>query len=143
MFCIVHKMKTFKEISSLGHRITFVFLAFSKALLVTDDQHEAVRNQRQLELQQRQELFQWGDDAIYIHLPGYVKGESKTLPKDVQFTQEGAEDLHNARHKALANLGLIKLLDIFDPWDDFDDYRKVDVHCFVVYLVAIHVVCVV
>ena len=143
MFCIVHKMKTFKEILSLGHRITFVFLAFSKALLVTDDQHEAVRNQRQLELQQRQELFQWGDDPIYIHLPGYVKGKSKTLPKDIQFTQEGAEDLHNARHKVLANLGLIKLLDIFDPWDDFDDYRKVDVHCFVVYLVAIHVVCVV
>jgi len=95
-----------------------------KALLVTDEQHEALRSQRRLELQQRQELFQWGDDPIYIHLPGYVKGEIKTLPKDVQFTQEGADDLHNARTKALANLGLIKLLNIFDSWDDFDDYRK-------------------
>lgn len=47
------------------------------------------------------------------------------LPKDVQFTQEAAEDLHNARQKALINLGLIKLLNIFDSWEDFDDYRKV------------------
>ena len=95
------------------------------AILVTDEQHEAVRNQRRLELQQRQELFQWGDDPVYIHLPGYMKGERSTLPKDVQFTQEGAEDLHNARNKALTNLGLIKLLNLFDSWDDFDDYRKV------------------
>lgn len=96
-----------------------------------------------MELQQRQEIFQWGDDPIYINLPGYFKGESTTLPKDVQFTQEGAEDLHTARNKALANLGLIKLLNVFDPWDDFDDYRKVDLHCIVVYFVAVHVVCVV
>lgn len=96
-----------------------------------------MRNQRRLELQQRQELFQWGDDPIYIHLPGYIKGEIKTLPKDVQFTQEGADDLHNARTKALANLGLIKLLNIFDSWDDFDDYRKVCVH-FMVCKVILH-----
>ena len=101
-----------------------------------------MRNQRQLELQQRQEHFKWGDDPIYIHLPGYIKGESKTLPKDVQFTKKDAYLLFTSTGKGLANLGLAKLLDIFDPWDDFDDYRKVDVHCFVIYLVAIHVVCV-
>lgn len=95
---------------------------------MTDEQHDAVRNQRRLELQQRQDLFQWGDDPTFINLPGYYKGERKTLPKDVQFAQEGAEDLHNSRNKALANLGLLKLLNLFDPWDDFEDYRKVDFH---------------
>lgn len=84
-----------------------------------------MRKQRQLELQQRRELYQWGDDPVYNHLPGYIKAEKETLPKDVQFTQEGANDLHNARNRALANLGLVKLLNLFDAWDDFDDYRKV------------------
>jgi len=96
-----------------------------KALLVTDEQHESVRNQRRLEIQQRQELFQWGDDPAFSGLPGYIKAENnKSLPKDVQFTQEAVDDLHNAKHKGLVNLGLIKLLHIFDSWDDFDDYRK-------------------
>lgn len=98
----------------------------SLALLITDEQHESVRNQRRLEIQQRQEIFQWGDDPAFLNLPGYIKCENaKKLPKDVQFTQEAAEDLHNARQKAMVNLGLIKLLNIFDSWDDFDDYRKV------------------
>ena len=100
-------------------------LFFFSALLVTNEQHEAVRNQRQIELQQRQELFKWGDDPFFTHLPGYLKAETKTLPKDVQFTQEGLDDLHKARRKALGNLGLVMLLDIFDSWDSFDDYRKV------------------
>ncbi|KAM7441264.1 arachidonate 5-lipoxygenase [Porites harrisoni] len=95
-----------------------------KAMTVTHEQHEAVKNQRKLELQQRQEIFQWADDLTLYHLPGCMKAEISTLPKDVQFTQEGADDLHNARQKALANLGLIKLFNLFDSWDDFDDYRK-------------------
>ncbi|XP_068721239.1 allene oxide synthase-lipoxygenase protein-like [Montipora capricornis] len=108
-----------------GHWVQKESLFFEgRALLVTNEQHEAVRNQRQIELQQRQELFRWGDDPIFTHLPGYLKAETKTLPKDVQFTQEGLDDLHKARRKALGNLGLVMLLDIFDSWDSFDDYRK-------------------
>nr|XP_058954727.1 allene oxide synthase-lipoxygenase protein-like [Pocillopora verrucosa]XP_058954728.1 allene oxide synthase-lipoxygenase protein-like [Pocillopora verrucosa] len=96
-----------------------------KALLVTDEQHEVIRSQRRLEIQQRQELFQWGEDPLNHGLPGYVKSEHwKKLPKDVQFTEEAVDDLHTARNKALVNLGLIKLLNIFDSWEDFDDYRK-------------------
>lgn len=94
-------------------------------MTVTHEQHEAVKNQRKFELQQRQEIFQWADDSALLHLPGCMKAEISTLPKDVQFTQEGTDDLHNARQKALANLGLIKLFNLFDSWDDFDDYRKV------------------
>ena len=99
---------------------------FPPALLVTDEQHEVIRSQRRLEIQQRQELFQWGEDPLNHGLPGYVKSEHwKKLPKDVQFTEEAVDDLHTARNKALVNLGLIKLLNIFDSWEDFDDYRKV------------------
>lgn len=98
----------------------------TSALLVTDEQHESVRNQRRLEIQRRQELFQWGDDPAFSSLPGFIKAENnKSLPKDVQFTQEAVDNLHHAKNKGLANLGLIKLLNIFDTWDDFDDYRKV------------------
>ena len=99
---------------------------FPSALLVTDEQHEALRTQRRLEIQQRQELIQWGDDPAYHGLPGYVKSKTmKMLPKDAQFTEEAADDLYTANNKALVNLGLIKLLNIFDSWEDFDDYRKV------------------
>lgn len=106
--------------------MTCYFFFITSALLVTDEQHESVRNQRRLEIQQRQELFQWGDDPAFSGLPGYIKAENnKSLPKDVQFTDEAIDDLHNAKHKGLVNLGLIKLLNIFDSWDDFDDYRKV------------------
>ena len=109
---------------------------FPSALLVTDEQHEAVRSQRQIEIQQRQELFKWGDDPAYHGLPGYVKSEHwKMLPKDVQFTEEAADDLHTARNKALVNLGLIKLLNIFDSWEDFDDYRKVCIYNIILTLI--------
>lgn len=106
-----------------GSNLKLLFLV--TAMTVTHEQHEAVKNQRKLELQQRQEIFQWADDPTLYHLPGCMKAEISTLPKDVQFTQEGADDLHNAKQKALANLGLIKLFNLFDSWDDFDDYRKV------------------
>ena len=96
------------------------------AKVITDDQHDVVKSHRRLEIQQRQELYHWGDDAKYSGLPGFIKAESsKRLPKDVQSTQEAADDQHEVRHKTLINLGLIKLLNIFDSWEDFEDYRKV------------------
>ena len=71
-------------------------------------------------------MYQWGHDDAYSDLPGYVKASAvKDLPKDVQFTEEAAYDLHHARRQALVNLGLVHLLNLFDQWDDFDDYRKV------------------
>ena len=85
-----------------------------------------MRNQRRLEIHERQELFQWGDDPAFSGLPGYIKAENnKSLPKDVQFTEEAVYELINAHTKGFANLGLMKLLNVFDSWDDFDDYRKV------------------
>lgn len=59
-------------------------------------------------------------------LPGYIKAESvRKLPKDIRFTEEAIDDLYNAKKKALVNLGLVKLLNAFESWENFHDYRKV------------------
>ena len=94
--------------------------------MITDEQPEAVRKQRQLEIQNRQQIYEWGDDPNFIGLPGFIKAENaKNLPKDVRFTEEAIDDLYSAKHKALVNLGLVKLLNLFESWEDFQDYRKV------------------
>ena len=83
-----------------------------------------------MEIQNRKETYKWGDDRNFIGLPGFIKSESvATLPKDVQFTEEASDDLHHARSKALVNLGLVKLLNMFESWDDFQDYEKVNKSC--------------
>lgn len=94
--------------------------------MITDEQHEVVKTQRRLEIQQRQEIYQWGDDPNFLGLPGFIKAENvRKLPKDVRFTEEAIDDLYNAKHKALVNLGLVKLLNILESWVDFHDFRKV------------------
>jgi len=96
-----------------------------KAKLIADEQPEAVKKQRCLEIQQRQEIYKWGDDPNFIGLPGFIKAASaRKLPKDVRFTEEAVDDLYNAKHKALVNLGLVKLMNILESWEDFQDYRK-------------------
>lgn len=85
-----------------------------------------MKSRREAELKERRALYEWGKDEVYEDLPGYVKASGvKNLPKDVQFTEEAAYDLHRARKNALINLGLVHLLNFFDQWDDFDDYCKV------------------
>ena len=109
---------------------TLTFNVFLSALLITDEQPEVVKKQRRLEIQNRQEVYKWGDDSRFIGLPGFIKAESaKKLPKDVRFTEEAIDDLLTAKHKALVNLGLVKLLNMFEPWQDFQDYCKVSKLC--------------
>lgn len=85
-----------------------------------------MKAQREEELKYKRSLYEWGRDEAYSDLPGFVKAANvKDLPRDVQFTEEAAYDLHRARRKALINLGLVHLLNIFNPWNDFDDYREV------------------
>lgn len=103
-----------------------VWICFISAKLPTDKQHSSVKSQREEELKQRRSLYEWGTDAAYSDLPGFVKASGvKELPRDVQFTEEASYDLHAARRNALINMGLVHLFNIFDSWDDFDDYRKV------------------
>ena len=106
--------------------IWWCWICFISAKLPTDKQHGSVKSQREEELKQRRSLYEWGTDAAYSDLPGFVKASGvKELPKDVQFTEEASYDLHAARRNALINMGLVHLFNIFDSWDDFDDYRKV------------------
>lgn len=71
-------------------------------------------------------MYKWGDDPNFVGLPGFIKSESvKTLPKDIRFTEEAIDDLYTAKRKALVNLGMVKLLNMFDSWEDFNDYKKV------------------
>lgn len=79
-----------------------------------------------MEIQHRQEVYKWGDDPNFVGLPGYIKAESvRKLPKDIRFTEEAIDDLYSAKKKALVNLGLVKLLNAFESWENFHDYRKV------------------
>ena len=106
--------------------IWWFWICFISAKLPTDKQHGSVKSQREEELKQRRSLYEWGTDAAYSDLPGFVKASGvKELPRDVQFTEEASYDLHAARRNALINMGLVHLFNIFDSWDDFDDYRKV------------------
>ena len=94
--------------------------------MITDEQNDEVRNQRRLEVKQRQEIYQWGDDPDYRGLPGFIKSESaKTLPKDVQFTQEDANELLQAKNKGILNTLSVKFRGLFHSWEEFDDFRKV------------------
>ena len=89
-----------------------------------------MKKQRRLEIQQRQEIYQWGDDPNFFGLPGFIKAENvKKLPKDVRFSEEAIDNLYSAKHKALVNLGLVKLLNAFESWENFNDYRKVRKAC--------------
>ena len=85
-----------------------------------------MKKQRIVEIQQRKTIYKWGDDPNFMGLPGFIKSEGvKKLPKDIRFTEEAIDDLYTAKRKALVNLGMVKLLNIFDSWEDFNDYKKV------------------
>ena len=96
------------------------------ALLAKDEQDPALKQQRLKEIQQRQELYKWGDNPAYsVDLPGFIEAEDpQSLPKDVQFTEEASNTLHHAKRHAIINLGLGDFFNLFDRWDHFDDYRK-------------------
>ena len=77
-------------------------------------------------------MYQWGDDPAYsVDLPGFIKAEDpKSLPKDVQFTDEADDTLLQVSQRSLINVGLGDFFNLFDSWDDFDDYRK----CFTAFM---------
>ena len=105
---------------------SFYRFLFRLAKLITDEQNEEVKNQRRLEIKQRQEIYQWGDDPDYRGLPGFIKSKNaRTLPKDAQFTQEDADELLRAKHKGIFNSISIFVRGLFYSWYEFDDFRRV------------------
>ncbi|XP_078376634.1 allene oxide synthase-lipoxygenase protein-like isoform X3 [Oculina patagonica] len=100
-----------------------------KAKLITDEQNDVVRDRRRQEVKERQNLYHWGDDPDYQGLPGFIKSKTaKTLPKDVQFTQEDADQLLQAKHKGIFNTLSIKFRGLFHSWEKFEDFCKAFVH---------------
>ena len=104
----------------------FSFNFIFAAILPFQDQPEAVKNQRILELKQRQESYKWWDQEVFKHLPGYLKAvEHSDIPRDSQFFNEAKSTIKEDKQKATVNIGLAYLTTIFDNWDDFDDFRKI------------------
>lgn len=94
--------------------------------MATDKQHDKVREQRRIEVQQRQDIYQWGDDPDYEGLPGFIKSPSAdALPEDVQFTHEDAGQLLDAKRKGICNTLHLKFRSLFQYWNEFEDFFKV------------------
>ncbi|XP_046861552.1 allene oxide synthase-lipoxygenase protein-like [Xenia sp. Carnegie-2017] len=102
--------------------INEIVLLPGKATLPFHDMPPVVAEQRQKELKQRKEIYQW--DWVTEHMPGSIKAETHAdLPRDVQFTDEKSRSYKRSRLTALANLGLSKFATLFEDWDNFDDYK--------------------
>ena len=110
----------------LTTKIHFSCNSIFAAILPFQDQPEAVKNQRILELKQRQESYKWGDQEVFKHLPGYLQAvKHSDIPRDSQFSEEARSTISEQKHKATVDAGLSYLSTIFDSWNDFDDFRKI------------------
>lgn len=100
-----------------------------KAKLATDTQDHKVSEQRRIEVQQRQDIYHWGDDPDYKGLPGFIKSSRPDeLPKDVQFTHEDAAQLLDAKKKGICNALHLKFRSLFQYWKEFEDFCKAFEH---------------
>ena len=74
------------------------------------DQPEVVKNQRKLELQQRQESYKWGTFAGWEGLSRHLEAaQHSDIPRDSQFSQEARNSIDEDRKKAVIDLGLAHL----------------------------------
>lgn len=97
------------------------------AMLPFQDQPEAIRAQRVLEVQQRKEEYLWGQlPPGVVDLPGFIHApKHDDLPKDSQFSDEASRSFHQGRLKGAVNLGLCYLLTLFDSWENLDSFQKI------------------
>lgn len=104
------------------------------AKLPGDEQHEKVKNEREVEITQRQSLFKWERNPAYSDLPGVLKAvDVKELPKDVQFTDEAVYSMFGAGAYLFFNKIILWLLNFVYGilglhWKHFDDFEKVLLH---------------
>ena len=112
----------FRNLQVLSFSLNSIFAAF----LPFQDQPEAVKNQRILELKQRQERYKWGNQEVFKHLPGYLQAvKHSDIPRDSQFSNEARRTIEEDKHKASVDIGLAYLATLFESWDDFDDFQKI------------------
>ena len=96
------------------------------AILPFQEQPDAVKSQRILEVTKRQENYKWGGQEVYKHLPGYLEAVTHAdIPRDSQFSDEARSSVDEDKKKAIVKLGLSYLTSLFDSWDNFDDFQKI------------------
>ena len=104
--------------------ITFIPLSLP-ALLPQQEYPEVLKQQRRLELLEKQKQYNWGTLEGFDGLPGYVHAAKHSdIPRNSQFTNEASRSFHANRLRAVASLGLSHLYTLFETWDDFDDFKK-------------------
>ena len=94
-------------------------------LLPQQEQPEILRNERHLEVVERQKQYKWGRLEGFDGLPGYIHAAKHSdIPRDAQFSDETSRSFEQARLQAVKNLGLSHLCRLFEAWDDLDDFKK-------------------
>ena len=114
------------KLNHLSFVLTFDgFLALFLGLLPFQDQPEAMRNHRALELQKRREDYKWGNQPGLKDLPGFIDApQHDDIPKDSQFSDEATRSFYRGSLRGAANLGLCYLYTLWGSWDDFDHFKK-------------------
>ena len=90
------------------------------------DSGKAIAEQRKKEVGENRKIYKWGTDSRYIQdLPGFIEAKDpKSLPKDVQFTDEANLALFRVGLEDFENLGLADLFHLWESWDSLEDFRK-------------------
>ncbi|XP_028396594.1 allene oxide synthase-lipoxygenase protein-like isoform X2 [Dendronephthya gigantea] len=98
------------------------------AVLPFQDQPEAIRLERVLELQERKTKYRWGEmpSTGSGGLPGFVHApQHEDIPRDSQFSVEASVAFNRGRVFGGVNLGLSFVYNAFTSWDDFDCFKKI------------------
>ncbi|XP_051955041.1 polyunsaturated fatty acid 5-lipoxygenase-like [Xyrauchen texanus] len=103
---------------------TGVVLREGTAQLPQDDKNEVTKVQRRAELECRQNIFRWSQWR-----PGYPMSidDNHNLPQDLKFETDKTVDFDLNIFKAQSNEFINKIEEKFQPWEGFEDFKKVNV----------------
>ena len=99
---------------------------FAAILPNSKDNAKPIAEQRKKEVSENRNLYKWGNDPRYSEdLPGFMEAKDpKSLPKDVQFTDEATLSLFKVGLIDFENLGLSHLFELWESWDCLADFRS-------------------
>ena len=96
------------------------------AILPIHDQPDVVKNQRSLELQQRQESYNWGSQEVFQYLPGYLQASTHTdIPRDSRFSDKAENVIKEEKQTMNKVLRLAYISTFFDNWKNFDNFQNI------------------
>ncbi|XP_068703458.1 allene oxide synthase-lipoxygenase protein-like [Montipora foliosa] len=97
-----------------------------KAFLPFENQPEAIRFHRVLELEERQKHYLWGEPSPgIVDLPGFVQSPKHgDLPRDSQFSAEATRSFAKSALRGRLNVGLSYIRTVFNSWENFDSFKK-------------------